>query len=129
MVDNNKISPAFMMLLNPSGYNSFLPAPYYISEKLNEYITTNRVGKVEYTIIPEEEDDKYKTIHVTINNFDSVAAGLSGEYHDFYECCITVLICFNIRSALIREKKEFNYVSLNEDKLRNFCGYINRLTN
>jgi hypothetical protein len=128
MVDNNKISPAFMMLLNPSGYNSFLPAPYYISEKLNEYITTNRVGKVEYTIIPEE-DDKYKTIHVTINNFDSVAAGLSGEYHDFYECCITVLICFNIRSSLIREKKEFNYISLNEDKLRNFCGYINRLTN
>jgi hypothetical protein len=128
MVDNNKISPAFMMLLNPSGYNSFLPAPYYISEKLNEYIKTNRVGKVEYTIIPEE-DDKYKTIHVTINNFDSVAAGLSGEYHDFYECCITVLICFNIRSALIREKKEFNYISLNEDKLRNFCGYINRLTN
>lgn len=129
MVDNNKISPAFMMLLNPSGYNSFLPAPYYISEKLNEYITTNKKGKVEYNIIPEEEDDKHKTIHVTINNFDSVAAGLSGDYGDFYECCITVLICFNIRSSLIREKKEFNYISLNEDKLRNFCGYINRLTN
>ena len=120
MVDNNKISPAFMMLLNPSGYNSFLPAPYYISEKLNEYITTNKKGKVEYNIIPEEEDDKHKTIHVTINNFDSVAAGLSGDYGDFYECCITVLICFNIRSSLIREKKEFNYISLNEDKLRNF---------
>jgi len=129
MVDNNKISPAFMMLLNPSGYNSFLPAPYYISEKLNEYITTNKKGKVEYSIIPAEEDDKHKTIHVTINNFDSVAAGLSGDYGDFYECCITVLICFNIRSTLIREKKEFNYISLNEDKLRNFCGYINRLTN
>ena len=129
MVDNNKISPAFMMLLNPSGYNAFLPAPYYISEKLNEYITTNKKGKVEYNIIPEEEDDKHKTIHVTINNFDSVAAGLSGDYGDFYECCITVLICFNIRSSLIREKKEFNYISLNEDKLRNFCGYINRLTN
>ena len=34
-----------------------------------------------------------------------------------------------INPDVIREKKEINYISLNEDKLRNFCGYINRLTN
>lgn len=125
MGDNKKISPAFMMLINPSGYNSFITAPYYISEKLNDYIKTNKKGKVEYIIIPEE--DGIKSIHVIINNFDYVKAGLSGEYDDFYECSITLTLF--ISSDLIREKKEINYISLNEDKLRNFCGYINRLTN
>ena len=125
MGDNKKISPAFMMLINPTGYNSFITAPYYISENLNDYIKTNKKGKVEYIIIPEE--DGIKSIHVIINNFDYVKAGLSGEYDDFYECSITLTLF--ISSDLIREKKEINYISLNEDKLRNFCGYINRLTN
>jgi hypothetical protein len=125
MVDENKITPAFMMIFNPTGYNSFIPAPYYISEKLNDYINTNKKGKVEYIIIPEE--DGIKTIHVMINNFDYVKAGLNGEYNDFYECSITLSL--NIKTDLIRERKEINYISFNKDKLRNFCGYINRLTN
>ncbi len=121
----NKISPAFMMVINTKGYNSFIPAPYYISEKLNDYINTNKKGKVEYSIIPEEEGNKM--IDIIIDNFDYVNAGLKGEYNDFYECSITLSLIIN--PELIREKKEINYISLNEDKLRNFCGYINRLTN
>lgn len=123
--NKNRIIPAFIMLINPTGYNSFMPAPYYISEKLNDYINTNKKGKVEYIIIPEE--DVNKSIHIIINNFDYVNAGLKGEYNDFYEYIITQFT--NIKPDLIREKKVINYISLNEDKLRNFCGYINRLTN
>lgn len=125
IVNKNKISPAFMMIINPTGYNSFITAPYYISEKLNDYINTNKKGKIEYIIIPEEDENR--TICVIINNFDYVKAGLSGKYDDFYECSITQSL--NINKDLIKEQKEINYISLNEDKLRNFCGYINRLTN
>lgn len=122
-MESAQMESAFMMIMNPTGYNSFIPAPYYISEKLNDYINANKKGEVEYIIIPEE--DEIKSIRIIINNFNYVKAGLKGEYNDFYECSISLSFGYNKS----RDKKEFNYISLNEDKLRNFCGYINRLTN
>ena len=44
-----------------------------------------------------------------------MSTGLKGNYDDFYE----YTDAFN----------KFYIISRNEDKLKGFCGYINRLTN
>lgn len=46
--------------------------------------------------------------------YDSVAAGLKANYDDFY---------------IYKNLNEQTIISANEEKIKAFCGYINRLTN
>lgn len=55
------------------------------------------------------------SIVFTINTFNYIKLCLQGEYKDFYELKI--------------QPDGINYIiSANEEKLRGFCGWINRLT-
>ena len=59
--------------------------------------------------------DHDPSIVFTVNTFNYTKMGLQGEYKDFYE--------------LILEADGKNItISANEEKLRGFCGWINRLT-
>jgi hypothetical protein len=97
--------PVFLMKINPEGYNTVDLAAPFLTEKMNLYIDTHKKGAVEYT--DPQTDNAF-----TLNNFD--AAGLKGIYDDFYTY------------TNVDEKNTI--VSLNEIKLKGFCGYINRLT-
>lgn len=56
-----------------------------------------------------------ETLTYTLDIFKSAKKGLQGEYKDFYE--------------VISHNDDTRYIlSDNKEKLRNFCGYINRIT-
>jgi len=93
----------FMFLYNPTGYNSVIQVEESIAEKVIEYIESNQKGEKKY--------NKF-----LLNNFDSVKAGLKGNYDDFY-------------SYTELSTNESNIISPNEEKIKAFCAYINRLTN
>jgi len=95
------------MKINPEGYNLVVLAAPFLTEKMNLYINTNQKGAVEYT-------DPKTNISFTLNNFDAAACGLKDAYENFYT--YTNLTENNL------------IVSLDEIKLKGFCGYINRLT-
>ena len=97
--------PVFLMKINTEGYNTVDLAAPFLTEKMHLYIDTQQEGAVEYT-------DPHTEIAFILNNFD--AAGLKGIYDDFYTY------------TNVDEKNTI--VSLNEIKLKGFCGYINRLT-
>ena len=92
-----------MMLFNPTGYNTVIPVDDYIAEKVFEYIETNQKGEIKYD-------------YFALNNYDSILAGLKGNYDDFFTYT-------NLAT------NENNIISPNEEKIKAFCGYINRLTN
>lgn len=94
--------PIFIMQINPEGYNKIIKANAEITAKVNEYIEKQEKGVVNYN-------------EFSINKYDYAAAGLQGTYDDFYE-----YIC-PPEVTLI--------VSPNEEKIKGFCGWINRLTN
>jgi len=112
--------PLFIMIINPTTYNTVMTIENFIYEEtilkeLYDYIDSNTREYKTYTI--------YKTykniIHFSINKYDSVANGLKGNYDDFYEYK---------HSNCIDEDCNRYIISTNEEKLRAFCGYINRLT-
>ena len=78
--------------------------------KTNEYILEERNGLHNYTVVKDGV-----TIFFSINNYDAKAAGLSGTYDDFYEYK-------NVNET------SSNIISPNKEKLKGFCGWINRLT-
>jgi hypothetical protein len=96
----------YMMLIEE--YNRVVEANDFITDKLNDYILNKKSGLVYYTV---EIDGEIK--NVSLNNYDSVSAGLSGKYEDFYE---------------YRSGNTSIIVSPNKEKLKGFCGWINRLT-
>ena len=75
-------------------------ANIYHTRKLLEYISLPTQQQIDYTIKP----------------FDYTSMKLQGIYDDFY-------VLINNTSA-----EETSILSVNEDKLRGFCGWINRIT-
>jgi len=102
------MNPVFMMLHNESDYNTVVKVEQYIAEKLAEYIETKQKSVVHYS-----DGDHF---NFSIDNFDSVSSGLKANYDDFYSFK-------NINTG------ESYIISTNQNKLRDFCAYINRLTN
>lgn len=96
-----------MLMFNPAGVNLVVRAQDYISEKVQEYIETRQTAHVQY--------DSPSKPNFTIYPYDSINSGLKGNYEDFY-------IYAN------DDGKERSIISLNEEKLRVFCAFINRLT-
>jgi len=109
--------PVYIMFLNlDNDYQEVKEADAKITEKLNEYIETGKKGLVQY--IENIEDDKF-SINFSINNYDSKKAGLQGEYNDFYEYTDNKNNTKNNKNLII---------SMNKEKIKGFCGWINRLT-
>jgi hypothetical protein len=105
--------PVYIMFLNlENDYQEVKEADAKITEKLNEYIETGKKGLVQYI---ENIEDHDKSINFSINNYDSKKAGLQGEYNDFYEYNDNM----NNKNLII---------SMNKEKIKGFCGWINRLT-
>ena len=109
--------PVYIMFLNTENdYQQVKEADAKITEKLNEYIENGKKGLVQY--IENIEDDKF-SINFSINNYDSKKAGLQGEYNDFYEYTDNKNNTKNTKNLII---------SMNKEKIKGFCGWINRLT-
>jgi hypothetical protein len=109
--------PVYIMFLNTENdYQQVKEADAKITEKLNEYIESGKKGLVQY--IENIEHDKF-SINFSINNYDSKKAGLQGEYNDFYE------YTDNKNDA---KNNKTNIISMNKEKIKGFCGWINRLT-
>jgi len=109
--------PVYIMFLNTDNdYQEVKEADAKITEKLNEYIENGKKGLVQY--IENIEHDKF-SINFSINNYDSKKAGLQGEYNDFYE------YTNNKNDA---KNNKINIISMNKEKIKGFCGWINRLT-
>lgn len=100
----------FMMLFNPTGYNKIIPADNYINEKVDDYIQQQQKGEINYKIQTKDTVNEF-----SIDHYDAVAEGLKGDYSDFYLYKNTT-------------NNEKNIISPNEEKLKAFCAYINRLT-
>jgi len=116
--------PVYIMFLNlDNDYQEVKEADAKITEKLNEYIETGKKGLVEYIEnienIENTDNDNFNSINFSINNYDSKKAGLQGEYNDFYEY-IDNMNNTNYNKSLI--------ISMNKEKIKGFCGWINRLT-
>ena len=99
-----EIQPTFIMILEEKGQRVY-PARPYQAKALNDYITNNRKGKYLYINYIDS------TIKFHISEFDK--SELQGNYDDLYN--------------LIREDGTVSAMSRNENKLRNFAGYINRI--
>lgn len=126
-------SPAFMMIFNSTGDNYVIKVSNYISEKLNDYIETSQKGEVTYEISNDDAPcvcasvasacdcashsaSANKTMtKFSINNYNYSNTGLQDTYDDFYTYTPEGIIFDNI-------------ISINEQKLKAFCAYINRLT-
>ncbi len=93
----------FILMYNPSGYNSVIRVNKAISEKVEDYI---KLPDPKTTVVYD---------NFSLNKYDSVVAGLKGNYEDFYT--LTDL-----------DTHESSIISPNEEKIKAFCAYINRLT-
>ena len=112
--------PVYMMFLNlENDYQEVKEADAILTEKLNEYIQSGKKGLVQY--IENIEDDKF-SINFSINNYDSKKAGLQGEYNDFYE------YTENTNNMNNTNNNKISIISMNKEKIKGFCGWINRLT-
>lgn len=100
--------PVFMLIVDKDDYNKVIHASECVTQKTNEYIEEERDELVNYTIYVND-----RIINFSINKYDSVTAGLQGTYNDFYE---------------YKDEKNTFLLSTNEEKLKGFCGWINRLT-
>jgi len=105
----------FMILYNPTGYNTIIPLMEDISEEVINYIKLNKQTKYLIPNTNTNKDTNNKDTY-SISSYNSSADGLRGNYDDFYN-----LININTGKQTI--------ISPNEDKIKNFCAYINRLTN
>ena len=97
---------AFMMIFNPTGYNTISPIFENIAEQVSNYIEITPHSKVVFT---------RNNFSIEPYNSHSEAYGLKGNYDDFF-----------LYTDLNTNK---NYIiSQNEEKIKAFCAYINRLT-
>ena len=120
--------PVYIMFLNlDNDYQEVKEADAKITEKLNEYIETGKKGLVQYI---ENVEDDVNSINFSINNYDSKKAGLQGEYNDFYEY-IDNMNNTNMNNTNMNNTNMNNknlIISMNKEKIKGFCGWINRLT-
>ena len=113
--------PVYIMFLNTDNdYQEVKEADAKITEKLNEYIETGKKGIVQYIENNDNINDNVNSINFSINNYDSKKAGLQGEYNDFYE------YIDNMNNTNMNNKSLI--ISMNKEKIKGFCGWINRLT-
>ena len=84
-------------------YKKVVPAYDYQENSLNNFINNNFNIKTQYIINPN--------INFYIDKFDY--SSFNGDYSDFY--------------LLIREDGSSSIISKNEEKLKSFCAYRNRL--
>ena len=96
------MSKVFIMIDN-SIYKKVVPAFEYQENSLNNFINNNFNVKTQYIINPN--------INFYIDKFDY--SSFNGDYSDFY--------------LLIREDGSSSIISKNEEKLKSFCAYRNRL--
>jgi hypothetical protein len=106
----------FIMIFNNDTYNIFMPFKDFmpqdnVLELINEYIDNELSGKKQYKVYI----DNKAVINFSMNKYDYINSGLQGNYDDFYE--------------YLDESNKTYIISRNEEKLKGFCGYINRLTN
>jgi hypothetical protein len=102
----------FMMIVSSDSYNKVIPFKEFIPETnvldlINVYIDNKIVDKKSYM-------NESSMTQFSINKYDYMSTGLKGNYKDFYE---------------YSDASNKTYlISRNEEKLKGFCGYINRLT-
>jgi len=94
-----------MMVYNPTGYNKISPIFETVAKKVSDYIETPPYIKM-----------IDRQLNFSIDRYDSKSAGLNGNYDDFF-----MYTDLNTNKEII--------ISSNEDKIKAFCAYINRLTN
>jgi hypothetical protein len=101
--ENNNV---FIMINTDNIYipNKVVNSYSYQKEALNDYIDNHITEEKQYNPSP---DIKFKITKFKANI-------LSGEYDDFF--------------TLIRDNDTSSIISKNKDKLKKFCGYINRIT-
>jgi len=93
------------MVYNPTGYNKISPIFETVAKKVSDYIETPPYIKM----IDMQ-------LNFSIDRYDSKSAGLNGNYDDFF-----IYTDLNTNKEII--------ISSNEEKIKSFCAYINRLTN
>ena len=93
-----------MMIYNPTGYNTISPIFENIREQVSNYIEITSHNKIIFT-----------RNNFSIEPYNSKADGLNGNYDDFF-----------LYTDL--KKNEKYIISPNEEKIKAFCAYINRLT-
>jgi hypothetical protein len=96
------MSKVFIMI-DDNIYKKVVPAYDYQENSLNNFINNNFNIKTQYIINPN--------INYYIDKFDF--SSFNGDYSDFY--------------LLIREDGSSSIISKNEEKLKSFCAYRNRL--
>ena len=94
-----------MMVYNPTGYNKISAIFETVSKKVSDYIETPPYIKM-----------IDRQLNFSIDRYDSKSAGLNGNYDDFF-----MYTDLNTNKEVI--------ISSNEEKIKAFCAYINRLTN
>ena len=94
-----------MMVYNPTGYNKITPIFETVAKKVSTYIETPPYIKIIDT-----------QSNFSIDTYDSKAAHLIGTYDDFF-------------TYTNLDTNEQSIISPNEEKIKAFCAYINRLTN
>ena len=105
----------FIMIFNNESYNKFMPFKEFmpqdnVIELINEYIDNETSEKKQYKVYT----DNNSIIQFSMNKYNYLNTGLNGNYDDFYEYS--------------DESNKTYIISRNENKLKGFCGYINRLT-
>ena len=96
------MSKVFIMI-DDTNYKKVVPAYDYQEKSLNDFINNKLNKKTQFIINP--------TINFHIDQFDYSL--FNGDYSDFY--------------LLIRNDDTSSIISRNEEKLRLFCAYRNRL--
>jgi len=97
------MSKVFIMVDYTIYKKKVVPAYDYQENSLNNFIDNNFNVKTQYIINPN--------INFYIDKFDF--SSFNGDYSDFY--------------LLIREDGSSSIISQNEEKLKSFCAYRNRL--
>ena len=102
--NENEEAKVFIQIEKPDGVWQIYEAREYQKTSLNDYINNNKKGIIEYK--------PCYSIQFWLSEFSM--SGLEGNYDDFY--------------YMEREDGSKSIISRNEEKLRYFIGYMNRLT-
>ena len=103
-----------MMIINSDTSNKVVPVDDYITEPyireaLTTYVNTHKDNLKQYIFNTDAQQ-----LCFSLNKFNYSAARLQGNYEDFYEYI---------------DKANTTYIfSPNEEKLRVFCAWLNRIT-
>ena len=110
----------FIMIFSNDTYNKVIPFKDFIPhdnvlDLINDYILNDHIAKGNSKKTQYNVNMYNNTIFVfSMNKYDYQSTGLLGNYDDFYE---------------YSDASNKTYiVSPNKEKLKGFCGYINRLT-